>query len=272
MHKALMPMLLALVLLLPTAGCLALSVKAGSCLAGTAWVLSSYGHPDTPSVVADSVRITLKWSADGNELSGHTGCNLYTGTVHIRGNLIEVISLVQTEMACLDSRVMAQEADYLKLLAQAQSWETEGDCLILAGAGGEVLVYRKEGKVQEEFLSNLAGTSWKLTTLGMEGAASSVIFGTNITLNFNEGAVSIAGTGGVNNYRSSVRINGTEMEVLGIISTKMFGDNPPGLMGQETKFFGLLSRAQTFAATADKLTIYCGDDFLVFVAASGKLD
>jgi heat shock protein HslJ len=78
----------------------------------------------------------------------------------------------------------------------------------------------------------------------------------------------VGGSGGVNAYGGDCRVNGSEIRVSNIFSTKMFKDDPPGLQAQENKYFDLLGKAVSFKATTAQLTICCeGGASLIFSAA-----
>ena len=273
-----MPVLIALAMIIP--GCGAAAVKAGESqppggmrglnrpsLADTAWVLDGYGNPAALTTVIDGSRITLKWNGTVSGVGGNAGCNIYGGKVTIRDGMLTITELYQTEMASLTPGVMEQEARYLTLLGSAETWNVENGKLIITCKGGEALVYSKDGSIPVP-ISSLANTRWTLTSFGSGEVVSSTLAGTSVTLNFNETATSVGGTGGVNVYGGDSLVNGSNLKIWSIFSTKMFKDDPPGLMNQESRYFGLLGKAVSFKATTAQLTIYCQDGaFLVFNAA-----
>jgi len=277
----LIPALIALALIVPAAGCGAAAVQAGDnqpppggmpglnrpSLANTAWVLEGYGNPAALTTVINGSRITLKWNSTVDGVGGNAGCNIYGGKAAIHDGMVTFSDIYQTEMASLTPGVMEQEAKYLTLLGSAETWNVENGKLVITCKGGDVLTYSKDENVPTS-ISSLANTTWSLNTIGTGEVASSLIAGTSITLNFNETTTAVGGTGGVNAYGGDCQINGSEIRVRDIFSTKMFKDDPPGLMNQESRFFELLGKAVSFKATTAQLTIYCQDGaFLVFKAA-----
>ncbi len=107
-------------------------------LAGTTWQLTAYGDPVGPQPVLASHRPTLMFERDS--AGGDTGCNSYGGDYTINGASLTFGALVQTERACLETEAMQQEASYLQLLQQVQSYNRTDDSLTLIGTGG-VLIY-----------------------------------------------------------------------------------------------------------------------------------
>ena len=275
----LVTVLLALALVIPAAGC-ASGISAdesqtppGSMpglsrpsLSGTQWVLDGYGNPAALSVVINGTRITLKWNETVDSISGRAGCNLYGGKARIRDGMVTFSEIYQTEMACQTPGVMEQEMKYLTLLGKAQTWNVACGKLTITSEGGDVLVYSKDETVPLP-LASLANTKWSLKTIAVGEVASSLIAGTGVTLNFNETGTSVGGNGGTNVYGGTCVINGADIKISNIFSTKMYNDNPPGRMNQESRYFELLGKAISFNATTAQLAIYCeGPAFLIFNA------
>ncbi len=109
-------------------------------LEGTAWLLTSM-HTDRDSMTS------LVWGAEATAvvedgiIGGTTGCNHYSGEFTVDGAEVEVGELIQTEMYCEEPEgVMEQEAAYLRLLAQVESYEIVRDRLTFFDAGGTQLL------------------------------------------------------------------------------------------------------------------------------------
>jgi len=235
-------------------------------LAGTTWVLTKFGSPASPSLVASGARITLLWNSDTRIISGSAGCNGYSGEAHFSSGALAIRELIQTQMYCFTPGVMAQEESYLALLAQAQSWSVNGARLTIICEGGEELVFEHDQVVKEPAVEELAGTSWKLISLGATVAVAPVLSGTTITLNFGQDGNQISGSGGVNGYAGLASISGISFAVSEVLSTLIYCDNPAGLMAQEDAYLGLLRRAESFELSPEELTIYCaGGELLLYV-------
>jgi len=235
-------------------------------LAGTWWLLDGYGDPAALTAVISGSRITLRWNEDADAVSGSAGCNLYGGKSLIRDGMMTIKDINQTAMACLTPGVMEQESRYLDLLGKAQSWRVEGGKLTVTCGGGEVLVFSKDASAPRP-LNSLASTKWELSSFGTGDAVSSLISGTKISLSFNEDATRVSGTAGCNTYGGAARVTGGEIKIWDVFSTKMFCNDPPGLMAQEGRYLELLGKALSFEANTVQLTIHCqGGEFLVFKA------
>jgi heat shock protein HslJ len=107
-------------------------------LEGTFWRLTEYGTPGTLQEPIAQYQPTL--SIAESSLSGSTGCNTYGGDYGIEGTTITFESLLQTERACMEEGVMQQEAQYMEILRNAESFAVADDTLTLTAPDG-VLVY-----------------------------------------------------------------------------------------------------------------------------------
>jgi heat shock protein HslJ len=100
-------------------------------LEATSWTLVSWndplGLPQTP--------ITLQ-VADG-AISGVAACNNYWGPMNLTGETIEIDPLAVTQMFCMDSA--DAEVVYLSLLQGERTWSMDGDYLVIAADGVELL-------------------------------------------------------------------------------------------------------------------------------------
>jgi heat shock protein HslJ len=110
------------------------SANAGA-LRGTTWVLGRIGG--APPL--GEARITLR--VDETTGGGFSGCNHYGGVPVVTDDTFRFDDLVSTLMACVDERMMEQEADYLDLLARTGKWEIVGNELVLT-VGEATLEYR----------------------------------------------------------------------------------------------------------------------------------
>mgnify|MGYP001112086687 CR=1 FL=1 len=84
-------------------------------------------------------RITIRFE-DGS-VSGTAGCNCYGGRYQIRGRELAFTELVNTEMACQEGGVMAQEQAYLQALGEVTTWSYMGERLALYGGNKQTLLF-----------------------------------------------------------------------------------------------------------------------------------
>jgi heat shock protein HslJ len=116
---------------------------AGSALSGTAWFLQADSlDVDFPDGMED---VTMAFTTDGS-VAGHAGCNNYTGGYTTSGDSNLTLSqLATTRMMCEDP-VMAVEAAYLAELDRVDSFEIDGDELVLRDVDdNDLLSYTRDG-------------------------------------------------------------------------------------------------------------------------------
>ena len=147
--------------------------------------------PDGEVPLVEDSPVTL--SIEGEEWGGTAACNHYGGTVTIAGDDLTVHGVFQTEMACVDDRIMESERLYLAAFQQVDRYERDGDRLLLLGDDVELVFV----EVPPEPDAALVGTTWVLTSLleGTEpdGAVSSVVG--EPTLEFGEDGTFLGETG-----------------------------------------------------------------------------
>lgn len=101
----------------------------------------------------------------------------------------------------------------------------------------------------EQDWSWVSGQTWLLQTID----AQPVIEDTELTLHFKEHTW-LEGKAGCNRYTGGyTRLAEAGLSVSDIISTRMFCGFPEGVMQQESRFFHLLTQADSYSASADRL-------------------
>lgn len=103
------------------------------------WVLAS-GSDAEGSFIDATSPVTLV--VEGQDFSGSSPCNTYSGTVRTAGGGIDLGTggIASTEQACADPDQMALEGRYYDALIGVSRAESTGDELVLTGPGVE-LVY-----------------------------------------------------------------------------------------------------------------------------------
>lgn len=112
----------------------------------------------------------------------------------------------------------------------------------------------------------LAGTSWRLQSLGATGALRPALSAVEVTLHFSDDG-RVSGGAGCNSYfgqYASTTDGALSVSALG--STKMFC-NEPGVMQQEQDVLNALSKAERYEVTDGLLRITGGGMELVLAAA-----
>ena len=100
------------------------------------WQLQAGTNQGQPVPIVAGSRVTL--TIDGAQVGGTAACNSYGGTLRVDGGSITIGQLIQTEMACLDGRLMASEAAYLAALSRVTSAARDGATLRLTGPNVEL--------------------------------------------------------------------------------------------------------------------------------------
>ncbi|MFO8144046.1 MAG: META domain-containing protein [Dehalococcoidales bacterium] len=112
-------------------------------LEGVTWVLNSYAGEMGIYKALEDVEATLICDGSEKQLSGFAGCNQYGAPYEIDGlNLAITGPIIHTDMAC-SSKIMEQEADYLRGLQAAENYEVNNDRLTITG-GDWTLEFEKQ--------------------------------------------------------------------------------------------------------------------------------
>ncbi|PKL61429.1 MAG: META domain-containing protein [Methanomicrobiales archaeon HGW-Methanomicrobiales-2] len=236
-------------------------------LVGTDWVLDSYatGGDAISSVIAGAA-VTVTFGPDGN-VGGNAGCNHYGGRYTLDGTTLSVSTLFNTLMYCETPGVMRQESAYLALLGNATSYRVEDDRLVLTDETGTDLLFFVQA--EEVPPAPLAGTEWTLESSSLNGeTVSSVIAGTTVTATFSsEGRVT--GNAGCNSYGAGYVLDGTKITIEPPISTKMYCNDPEGVMEQESTYLNLLPSVSSYRVEGNHLVLSdaTGADLLFFMQA-----
>jgi heat shock protein HslJ len=112
--------------------------------------------------------------------------------------------------------------------------------------------------------SEIQDIPWKLTAYGDRTGPQDIIPDTEITVLFHSNSGEVQGFGGCNGYDGNYEINGVRLTVSGLISTKMYCTNPPGVSNQENSYFETLQAAESFEITSSTLRINSGSQVLIY--------
>jgi heat shock protein HslJ len=83
---------------------------------------------------------------------------------------------------------------------------------------------------------------------------------TQVTATFDKAGKRVGGSGGCNSYGASYVIDGNQINISDIVSTKKACAPPIGT--QENTYFQLLKGAGSFRIENNRLTIFSGNDVL----------
>ncbi|MEJ2411834.1 MAG: META domain-containing protein [Anaerolineales bacterium] len=105
-------------------------------LQGTSWTLKNYSGKDL--IPGSEMTATFE---DG-KISGAASCNRYFASYITEGETLIIEGLAWTEMACLDPEgIMAQESEIMRMLGAAESYQIQGDQLVIQDAEAEKLIF-----------------------------------------------------------------------------------------------------------------------------------
>jgi heat shock protein HslJ len=247
----------ALILILLLTGCSLLTNGALASLDGD-WRLQAGTNQGQPVPIVAGSPISLK--IDGGQAGGTAACNHYGGKVHISGSNVSFSEMAQTEMACLDDRVMASEAGYLDALPKVTTAERSGNALVLSGPGVEL----RFALIPPVANVDLVGTTWALDSLISGDAVSSTV-GEPATLQFNPDGTFAASTG-CRDVTGHYTISGNQVQAtldpydtIGCVE---------GLGNQDNHVLTVFSGAFTVTIQGASLTLTAGDVGLGYRAGS----
>ena len=222
-------------------------------LEGVPWVLVA--GIDVEGWAAFAPSATL----DGQRISGSTGCNRFTAAYALDGAALAVGPVAATRMAC-PPPAEAVERAYAGALERVAGWRVEeGELVLLAADGGELLRYEA---------ATPAG-SWRATGLLRGDVFASVLPGTEITAEFGEGG-DLAGTAGCNRYRAAYLAERGGLEITQPASTLMACLEPAGVMEQEAAYLEAIVAARRYRLDGRALELLRADGYRVaaFVRAA----
>jgi heat shock protein HslJ len=243
-----------LILALLLSGCSLLAGGSSASLGGE-WQLQAGTNQGQPIPIVAGSRITLK--VDGTQVGGTAACNQYGGKIHLSGTTISITNLIQTEMACLDERLMASESAFLAALPRATTATRDGDSLVLTGAHVELRFSRVAPVVDAE----LVGTTWILDSLISGDAVSSTVGEATLELSVNgrisasTGCRDVTGTYTMSEGRVQVTLDPYDM----IACISPLGD-------QDSHVLNVLTSGFEVRVDGNRLTMTAGDKGLGYRA------
>lgn len=234
--------LAALVAVVATACTTGGSGGTGGPIEGT-WRLTTYVSSDKLIDVAEGYVVDATF-ADAT-VHGFSGCNTYTAPTTISGSKLTVGPIATTGRLC--KMAIPIEQDYLAALAKAASYTATDTSLAIYGTDGGQLLGYVPGP------ANPLEGSWVVNGYnnGQE-AFISPAEGSTMTIEFTpDGQVS--GSSGCNTFSGTYQLDGTNLTVGPLASTRMACDEP--LMTQETQFLTALQTPSTVETSGANVTL-----------------
>ena len=237
--------------LLALAGCASSQTASGGTLTGQVWALTDLGG----KAPMQDTGITVQFNTD-DTLGGSGGCNQYNGTYTASGSSLTINSQLATTMMACAQPVMDQESLYLKALVEAKAYTVKGDKLTLFGPDNKEIANYKAAS------QDLAGTSWAVIGYNNgKQAVTSVIAGSKMDIQFSQNGT-VSGNSSCNTYSGSYTVNGNQIEIGPLASTRMACGDPPGIMDQEAQYLAALGTAATYQIEGNVLELRTSDGAL----------
>lgn len=203
---------------------------------------------------------TIRFDASG-EAGGSNGCNSYGGSYSIAGGAITFGGMFQTEIGCQPD-VAAVETAFMLAISRVDTFDTAAGRLTLSASdGSSEMVFAEPAPV----IDNALQGSWVLDTIGDAVAVSSIVAGTDPTLEITD--TEISGTTGCNSFFGALTWDADGSFVVTEMGWTEIGCER-GIMQQEQAILETLSNAATYEIEGDRLLITTaeGDLFLRYTA------
>lgn len=208
---------------------------------------------DVPLVPDAPVTLVI----EGSRWGGTSACNSYGGEVRIDGDRVATDGFAVTEMACMDTDVMAFEAAYLAALTVVDRVAVDGDALVLTGPDTE-LVFAPQASEPD---AALLGTTWVLTELidgdGPDSAVSSVAAEAELVLAEDD---RLSGSTGCNRLMGGFALDGDTLTLTGPLATTRMACVDGPIATQERHVLEVLEAGPlTVELTGDRLRLSAPD-------------
>ena len=121
---------------------LQLVIEKKSMIEDTKWFLRSYGKQDNLETIIEGTEITATFDSAKDEISGSTGCNTYFARYEVKDNTLTILDTEMEWLNCLlPEGEMQQEQEFLSMLANAQSFDSDDTTLTIFCSGGQQLYF-----------------------------------------------------------------------------------------------------------------------------------
>ena len=196
--------------------------------------------------------------------AGVTACRAYVVHFKVDDERIDfpAMSMIGTTKRCA-KLLLELEGSHTDQLSLSDDYSVEetanGELLRIRTKNGRVLIFEPLPEVSDRTTEG----RWLLTTFvepletktgrTRHSRPTDVILGTDVTIEFREDGVS--GSAGCNKYGAPINIDGPQMTVGGATVSRAWCDDPAGLMEQERRYLGMLSRVREFRIFGDQLAL-----------------
>jgi heat shock protein HslJ len=217
-------------------------------LTGVVWVLDDVSIASLVDEVSPGAQVTL--SFEDGQAHGTAACNSYGGAYQAGDDgSMSFEGFAITQMGC-DPPLMTLETAYLEVLRGVTGFGVD-DGLRLSD-GEATLSFSRE--VPPEPLP-LVGTTWTLTSIASGDAVTSVVSGTEITVEFADDET-VSGSAGCNRFSGTYTVAGDRLSLSPLAATKMACADY--VMAQEGVFLDAMTEVASFAIEDAQLTVFDG--------------
>ncbi|MCJ7514245.1 MAG: META domain-containing protein, partial [Anaerolineales bacterium] len=172
----------------------------------------------------------------------------YFGVYQLDGSKLAIQPQGSTMMACPEL-VTAQAEAFTAGLGSTSTFTIEGQKLALKDANGKaILTFQASSQ-------DLAGTTWN--AIGVNNgkqAVVSLVLDTEVTAVFNDDGT-VTGSAGCNTYNAPYELEGKQIKIGPVATTRKFCAQPEGVMEQETAYLAALEKATTYELVGTNLTL-----------------
>lgn len=205
------------------------------------WILKSLNGQAVGELFKGEIP-TMTVDLATKRISGSGGCNTYTGPFSFENGIFTAANVAATMKMCV---VENKESQFFATLAKANTVSVEDGILVL----------KNGGKVAAEFVKgidqNLLSGTWTLESIEGEDMKALFTLEDKIpTIKFNEENGRISGNAGCNSYGAPYSIEGSDVTVGVLMSTRMACPNMSG----ESIYTKAVAGTSTLNVSANTLT------------------
>lgn len=227
---------------------------------GVEWRLRNLAI-DGVTVDLAGVTPSIRFEPSG-DAGGTNGCNSYGGSYTLSGDSISFGAMFQTEIGC-EPAVAGVESAFMAALGRIDRWSVgEGTLVLSASDGSAALEFVEPPPVID---ASLIG-SWLLDSIGDAQVVSSIVAGTEPTLDITD--TEISGSTGCNSFFGSLNWDTDGTFRVSEMGWTEIGCEQ-GIMRQEQAILETLLDATSFRIEGDRLLIETagGNRFLRYASA-----
>lgn len=191
--------------------------------------------------------VSVEFTTDG-AFSGFGGCNPFGGSYVLDDSTLTIgDDIVTGAAACTDEAQTALESELLGTLKQTQTFEVGDGRLTLTASDGGTMRFIA-------IPQTLGGTTWTVTGLLRDDALSSVVEGTELTLDFAEDG-NLTGSAGCSKFSGEFTDVDGVLTVSEVTQDTPACTDPEGIMEQEAAFLDALAAPAFIHRDARGLTL-----------------